>query len=133
MTKTLQLEKLKFHKTYFLLFVILFAIEVCIALFIKGGFIRHTIGDVLVVIMVYCLLKSFIKAKPLIIGLFVLTVSFCVEYLQYFDLIGKLNLEQNEIAKLVLGNTFHLADLLAYSVGIIVVLIIESKFSNHLE
>lgn len=119
-----------FNKKYFYWFLLLFCIEFSIAYFLKGGFIRHTFGDVLAVIMVYCLLKSFMNVKPLLLGIFVLTISFCVEYLQYFQLIKRLDLQNNEIAKVVLGNTYHILDLLAYIIGITSVLILESKFSK---
>ena len=119
-----------FNKNYFYWFLLLFCIEASIAYFLTSGFIRHTFGDVLAVIMIYCLLKSFINIKPLIVAVFVLTVSFCVEYLQYFQLIKRLDLQDNAIANLVLGNTYHILDLLAYIIGIIIVLLVESRFSK---
>jgi hypothetical protein len=107
-------------------------VEASIAYYLESGFIRHTFGDVLAVIMVYCLLKSFIKINPKIIALIVLVVSFCVEYLQYFKLIKRLELQDNEIANLILGNTYHVLDLLAYIIGITIVLVLESKFSKNI-
>lgn len=119
-----------FSKIYFLWFLVLFGIEACIAYFLKTGFIRHTFGDFLVVIMLYCLLKSFIKSKAVYVGMFVLIISFCIEFLQFFNLLEELGLEQNKIAKLVLGKTFHLSDIVAYTLGIFCVLIVEFKFSK---
>ena len=119
---------IKFSKAYFFLFLTLLSIEVCIAYFIKTGFIRHSFGDFLVVIMIYCLLKSFISIKPVYLALFVLFISFCIEFLQLFNLLDKLDITENKIAKIVLGNTFHTNDLIAYILGIITVLIIEFKF-----
>jgi len=116
---------IKFSKIYFFLFLTLLIIEVCIAYFLKTGFIRHSFGDFLVVIMLYCLLKSFINIKPLYLALFVFFISFCIEFLQLFNLLEKLALTENKIAKIVLGNTFHINDLIAYTLGIITVLIIE--------
>lgn len=119
---------IKFSKVYFFIFLTLLIIEACIAYFLKSGFIRHSFGDFLVVIMLYSLLKSFINVNPVYLALFVLLISFCIEFLQLFNLLEKLNLTKNEIAKLVLGNTFHTNDLIAYTLGIITVLIIEYKF-----
>lgn len=119
-----------FNKNYFYWFLLLFCIEVSIAYFLTSGFIRHTFGDVLAVIMIYCLLKSFMNIKPIIVAVFVLTVAFCVEYLQYFQLIKRLDLQDNVIANLVLGNTYHILDLLAYIIGIIIALAVESRFSK---
>ena len=119
---------IKFNKAYFFLFLTLLIIEACIAYFLKTGFIRHSFGDFIVVIMLYCLLKSFINTKPLYLALIVLFVSFCIEFLQLFNLLEKLNITENEVAKIVLGNTYHINDLIAYTLGIITVLIIEYKF-----
>ena len=122
-----------FNKIYFFLFLILLIIEACIAYFLKTGFIRHSFGDFIVVIMLYCLLKSFINIKPVYLALIVLFISFSIEFLQLFNLLEKLNLTENKIARIVLGNTFHINDLIAYSLGIITVLIVEFKLSRHCE
>lgn len=121
---------MKFNKTYFFGFLILFIIEACIAFFIKEGFIRHTFGDVLVVIMLYCLIKSFVKAKPIYIAITVLIVSFGIEFLQLTHILQWLHIENNKALKLILGSTFDINDLLAYLFGIIMVLLIEYKYSK---
>jgi len=119
-----------FKKTYFVLFIILLLIEVCIAYFLKTGFIRHTFGDFLVVILLYCLLKSFINIKPITMVFIVLFISFTIEFLQLTPFLEWLNLHDNTFAKTVLGSTFHISDLVAYTLGIIAVLIIEKKMNN---
>lgn len=121
---------MKFSKAYFFWFLILFIIEACIAFFIKEGFIRHTFGDILVVIMLYCLIKSFVKAKPIYIAITVLIVSFGIEFLQLTHILQWLHIENNKALKLILGSTFDINDLLAYLFGIIVVLLIEYKYSK---
>lgn len=121
---------MKFSKAYFFWFLILFIIEACIAFFIIEGFIRHTFGDVLVVIMLYCLIKSFVKAKPIYIAITVLIVSFGIEFLQLTHILQWLHIENNKALKLILGSTFDINDLLAYLFGIIVVLLIEYKYSK---
>lgn len=121
---------IRFNKTYFLWFLILFIVEVCIAFFIKEGFIRHTFGDVLVVIMLYCLIKSFVKAKPIYIAITVLIVSFGIEFLQLTHILQWLHIENNKTLKSILGNTFDINDFLAYLFGLIVVLLIEYKYSK---
>jgi hypothetical protein len=121
---------MKFSKAYFFWFLILFIIEACLAFFIKEGFIRHTFGDVLVVIMLYCLIKSFVKAKPIYIVITVLIVSFGIEFLQLTHILQWLNIENNKALKLILGSTFDINDLLSYLFGIIVVLLIEYKYSK---
>ena len=119
---------MKFSKAYFFWFLILFIIEACIAFFSKDGFMRHTFGDVLVVIMVYCFIKSFVRTMPIYVAILVLIISFCVELIQLTNLLQWLHIEGNKAAKLILGNTFHFTDLIAYTFGITIVLIIEYKY-----
>ncbi len=122
--------KLKFNPYFFIASLILLATEICIAVFLKGGFIRHTFGDFLVTILVYCFLNSFIKSKPIYIALFVLVFSFTVEFLQCYNLLDLLNLRQNKLAVIVLGSTFHIGDLIAYTLGVITILLMHIKIKN---
>jgi hypothetical protein len=119
-----------FKSTYFVLFIIILLIEVCIAYFLKTGFIRHTFGDFLVVILLYCLLKSFINIKPITMAIIVLFISFTIEFLQLTPFLEWLNLHDNTLAKTVLGSTFHITDLVAYTLGIITIIIAESKLKQ---
>ena len=53
--------------------------------------------------------------------------SFLVETLQYFDLIKVLGLENSGFAKTVLGSSFEWPDIVAYTAGITVILLIENR------
>lgn len=117
--------KLKFNTYYFVVFIVLFAIEALIAIYLKEGFIRHNFGDYLVVILLYCFFKSFIKGKSFQIALAVLIFSYTIEFLQLTSFLEVLNLQENRIAKIVLGSTFSIGDLIAYTFGIITILIFE--------
>ena len=121
---------MKFNKTYFIIFILTFIIEACIAYFLKSGFIRHTFGDFLVVIMLYCLIKSFINIKPIIAALVVLIISFVIEFLQLTLFLEWLNIQDNTFAKTILGSTFNFSDLVAYTLGVITVIGIESKLKT---
>jgi uncharacterized membrane protein YfcA len=50
----------KFNKTYFALAMLIFGIEILIAKFAHDQIIRPYIGDLLVVILIYCFVKSFL-------------------------------------------------------------------------
>jgi len=123
--------KIHFNKTYFLCAVILFIVEVLIAIFLKDGFIRHTFGDYLVVILLYCFFKSFINVKPIYLAIIVLAIAFGIEFLQMANLLAFLNLQNSNLTKLILGSTFQIGDLIAYTFGIISVLIFEYKTDIH--
>lgn len=118
---------LKLNKTYLTVTITLLIVEVLIALFLKSGFIRHTFGDYLVVILMYCFFKSFIKGKPFYVAIVILAFSFAIEFLQLVNILKPLNLQNNHLAKLILGSTFQFSDLVAYTLGIVTVLIIELK------
>ena len=105
--------------------MLLFIVEIVIAQ--TSGFIRHTFGDFIVVILLYYLVKSFIRISSKKLGILVLAFSFIIEILQYINFIKILGLESSRVANLILGNTFSFSDLIAYTLGIITVLIIEKK------
>ncbi|TYA58273.1 ribosomal maturation YjgA family protein [Formosa maritima] len=117
--------KLKFNKTYYLIFIVIFIAEIFITTYIKTGFIRHTFGDFLVVILIYAFIKSFLSIKPTRLGICVLIFAFFIEFLQFFNILKTLNLQNHTLAKLVLGSTFQVSDLIAYTLGIIFILAIE--------
>lgn len=114
-----------FNRKYFTLAIILFLIELYIAIFIKDAIIRPYGGDFLVVIFLYCLLKSFfrIPVKNAIFG--VLLFAFAVEGLQYLKIVNLLNLQDNEIASAVLGNHFEWLDILIYILAAISIYLVE--------
>ncbi len=121
-------RKFYFHKYYFFATILLFLIEAGIALFVRDKFIRPYVGDFLVVILIYCFLKSFWNAKPIKIGLCVLLFSFSIEIGQHFQLVKLLGLNSSELARTVIGTGFDWGDLVAYSLGILLVLAIEKFF-----
>ena len=109
----------------------LFAIEALIAIFLKDGFIRHTVGDYLVVILLYCFFKSFICGQSFLIALVVLAISYGIEFLQLTNILEVLHLQDNNIARIILGSTFSIGDLVAYTFGIITLLIYQHTFHGN--
>lgn len=120
---------LKFNKTYFGLFILLLIIEVLIAMYVRDRFIRPYIGDVLVVMLIYCFVKSFIEIKPIIAAVLVLLFAIGVEFLQYANAVERLGLQDNKIARVVIGSSFEWMDILCYIVGIVITLPVE-RFSR---
>ncbi|HKK12575.1 MAG TPA: DUF2809 domain-containing protein [Flavobacteriaceae bacterium] len=124
--------KLQFNKTCFIGFIIILITEVSIALLLKNGFVRETFGDYLVVILIYCFLRSFIKTKPLYLALGVLVFAFTIEFSQLYNILGFFHLQENTLAKVILGSTFQIRDLIAYTVGFGTILIVEYKIFKAL-
>lgn len=122
-----------FNKKYFYFTLVLFLIEICIAVFINDSFIRPFIGDVLVVILIYCFVKTFWNIQSSIAALSVLAFSYTIEILQYFNFVNKLGLQNNKILAVALGSTFDWKDIIAYTVGIIVVLWLENRTNTKVK
>ncbi|MEJ6979046.1 DUF2809 domain-containing protein [Pedobacter sp. P351] len=126
---------LSFKLNYFIASNLLFLTEVCIAVFAHDQIIGPYFGDLLVVILLYCLVKSFLDLPATITALTVLLFSYMLETLQYFNIVQLLGLGNSGIANIIIGNYFAWLDILAYTLGIILVLAIEnlwpSKKYNH--
>jgi hypothetical protein len=114
-----------FNPRYFNIAVIIFVIEVLIALYVKDKFIRPYVGDVLVVIMIYCFIRAYVDASAIKVSAFVLTFAVTLEILQYFQLIDLIGLRHNKLARIVIGTRFEWLDLVAYVVGIGIVIVVE--------
>ena len=119
------MKSIKFNGIYFTLFTLLFIVEVLIAIYVKDHFFRAYFGDVLVVILIYCFVLSFLKVAKIKTAICVLIFSFAVEWSQYFNLVGHLGLQNNKLANVVMGNSYAFEDLICYVVGIVFVLFVE--------
>lgn len=121
---------LKFNRHYFIVAVIILFVEVIIALFIHDRIIRPYFGDFLVVILIYCFVKSFLNTPVWSTALTVLLFSYAVELSQYFHILNKLGLQNSKLARIIMGTSFGWADLAMYTAGIAVVLFAEKILSN---
>jgi len=115
-----------FHKTYFLLALLLLAIESCIGIYMHDAIIRPFGGDFLVVILLYCLVKSFFNSPDLLTACWVLVFAYAIEVSQYFHLVHLLGLQHSNVAKILLGTSFSFIDLGMYTLGILLVIIVEN-------
>ena len=118
----------KFNKYYFGLAVLLFNAEVLIADFMHDAIIRPYGGDFLVVILVYTLVKAFLKTNVWNTAIGSLIFAYVVEITQYFHLIYRLGWEGSAVARNLMGTTFRWLDMLAYTLGALLVLVLETWF-----
>jgi hypothetical protein len=109
-----------------MLAVLLLATEVLIALYMHDTLIRPYGGDFLIVILLYCLVKSFVNLPVLLTAIWVLAYAYCVEISQYFHLLSLLGLQNSKLAKILLGTSFSFMDILAYTLGITLVIVVEN-------
>lgn len=103
-------------------FFVLLMIEVLIAVYVHDDFIRPYVGDMLVVIVVYCFVRIFMPDRCRLLPLYVFFFAAGVEILQYFRLVQLLGLEGNKILRILLGSVFDVMDILCYAIGCIALL-----------
>ena len=118
---------LKFNSKYLAYAILLFLTEVFIAMYVTDAIIRPYVGDFLVVILLYCMVKSVLDADTKVTALSVLLFSYLLETLQYFRIVEILGLESYPLANVIIGTSFAWIDILAYTLGILTVLIAERK------
>lgn len=117
--------KIHFNKKYFILFILLFVSEILIALYILDDFIRPYFGDYLVVLLIYCFVKSFVKYNKFKIAFGCLLFAFTVEFLQYINFITIISLQDSKLASTIIGNSFSMNDLGIYFLAFISIVNVE--------
>lgn len=114
----LQMTKRKKQRIkYMIAFLLLLFVEVLIALYIRDSFIRPYLGDMLVVIVIYCFIRIFAPDKFSLLPLYIFIFATWVEVLQYFNLIQILGLENNRFLRVLVGTVFDIKDIACYGVG----------------
>lgn len=125
------MNRLNKRLKYLAAFLILFAAEVLIALFVHDGFVRPYLGDVLVVILLYFFVRIIIPEGIRLLPLYIFLFAAAVEVLQYFDFVDLIGLGGNRIARIILGTTFSFADILCYAAGCLLCGIVPFILKKH--
>ena len=122
-------NKIRFqlNRPYLILALSLFLTELFIAFQVRDTIVRPYGGDFLVVILIYCTIKSCLITDINFTAIGVLLFAYLVETSQYFHLINKLGLERSSIARNILGTSFAWTDLLMYTLGMLLVWLIETR------
>ena len=115
----------KLNTKYLLCAIIIFFVEVLIAIYVHDDFIRPTFGDLLVVILMYCGFMAFIRANYRFMAVSVLMIAYLIELSQYFHLIVHMGMQHSTLARCILGSSFSWEDMLAYTVGVALVWVVE--------
>jgi hypothetical protein len=111
----------------FITFLMLFIVEVGIALWIDDAIIRPFFGDFLAVIALFFLLKTFLVISDLNLAFVSLSIAYFLEFLQYCNFLKFFGLEKYKIIAIVLGSSFDWRDIFAYTLGIFAVFIFDKK------
>ncbi|GMQ57270.1 hypothetical protein AN1V17_16650 [Vallitalea sediminicola] len=125
---------MKRRLVYILATTICFIICLLIVLLLSHNqFIRGFIGDVVVIILIYCFIKIFVEVDSLKLSISILLFSVLLEILQYLKFINYIGLGQSKVAKIIIGTTFDFRDLLAYVLGTIIVYLLDTKLYDYIK
>lgn len=111
---------------YATIFLLLFATEVIIALFVKDDFIRPYGGDILVTVLLCALVRIFVPEKLKLLPLYVFAFSIVVELAQYVDIVGILGLSDIAFFRIIIGTSFSFIDILCYGIGCLAFFAVET-------
>lgn len=103
---------------YIIVLVLLFGVEVVIALTQHGNFIRNYGGDIIVMWVLYAFVQAVLGGRNnhYIVNLILLAFAFVVEFLQKWGIADKLGVE-NPILRTIIGTSFAVEDLWCYAAG----------------
>ncbi|OPZ21066.1 MAG: hypothetical protein BWZ04_01335 [Firmicutes bacterium ADurb.BinA205] len=103
---------------YIIIFIAIFAVETCIALFVHDDFVRPYIGDVIVMWAVYCLAQIILGGRfgSYKVAVGSLIFAFFVELLQKFRIVDVLGIK-SPVLRTIIGTSFAPADLVCYLAG----------------
>jgi hypothetical protein len=103
---------------YFSIIIGILVIEVLIALGkLNNEFIRGSLGDLLILVIIYYVLRLSFNVSPVIAVIAAISIGFITEGLQLFHLTDILHFDKHSIMYIIIGNTFSTEDLLMYIIG----------------
>lgn len=115
---------IKSRLIFLAVFVLLFAVEVLIALYVHDDFVRPYVGDMIVTVVVWSFARIFFPDKLRLMSLYVMIFAALVEVGQYFNYVELLGVS-NPILVTMMGTSFAWADIACYAVGCVVTAIVD--------
>ena len=108
---------MKINIKYILAFLILLIVEIIIALFVHDSIVRPYIGDMLVVILMYTLIRGFVKKSIKFLPVYLFLFASLVELAQYFHIVEVLHLQDNKFVLTIIGSSFDIKDIVCYLIA----------------
>ncbi|MGE5405360.1 MAG: DUF2809 domain-containing protein [Candidatus Saccharibacteria bacterium] len=124
---------MKTNRQYLLAFVVLLIIEIIIAVYVHDAFVRPYIGDILVVILIYTLIRGIVRNPIPALPLYVFLFASAVEIAQYFSVAEKLNLHDSRLISIIFGSTFDIKDIICYLIAAIILTSWEKHTNGRCE
>lgn len=106
--------------------LLLLLIEIAIAIGAIGGtFIRESVGDLLVIMLIYFFLRAAFNLATGPAAALALATGVMAELLQYVHVAELLGLKQGSLLYILIGNTYSSLDLLMYLLGALLAFVID--------
>lgn len=115
---------------YMIIFVLILIVECLVAIFLKKGFIRENVGDILVVPCIYTMIRIIFPKKIKNLDLYVLIFAIIVEILQLLNITSIIS-NNNRILSIALGGTFDIKDIICYLLGFISIIVIQKVIPKY--
>ena len=119
------MDKTKKRVAYGIATVLLFIIELSIALFVHDNLIRPYVGDMLVVVLIYTFMRIFLPEGMRLLPLYIFLFAAGVEVMQYFRIAEILGISENRVLSVVIGSVFDVKDIVCYGVGCVLLFVYE--------
>ena len=81
------MKRNRLRATYFAIFAAILCIEILIGVYVRDAFVRPYVGDVLVVVLIYCLIRIIKPMGVKLMPLYVFAFACGVELLQLIDVV----------------------------------------------
>lgn len=118
---------MKINFRYLKAFIVIFLVELFIAVFVHDRIIRPYIGDILVIVLLYTFIKIFTKKEIRLLPVYLFVFAAFVEGMQFFNIVNVLGLENNKVLSIIIGSTFDIKDILCYLAGSVILLISDNR------
>ncbi len=103
---------------HLVLALLVFAVEVIIATRLPHvSWIRAYLGDVLVVVLLYAMIRSVLRIHDYLVLLMVFVFACGIEFAQYFHVAERLGYVRGDMMYTIIGNTFSWGDIICYAAG----------------
>ena len=123
------IRTMKVSRRYVIWFFSLLGLEIAIAAFHFHPFIRGFVGDMLIVPLLYVFLRALFYNLKRQTAIYALLFAYLIEAAQWIQLPRSLGLK-GTLIDLTLGNTFDPMDLIAYTLGFLLIIATETLFKN---
>ena len=120
----------KERTVYLIAALALMAVEILIGVFVRDNFVRPYVGDVLVVVLIYCAIRVVFPKGVKLLPIYVFAFALIVELLQLIRIVDLLGIPHDSIVAILIGTSFSFIDIICYAVGCVFTLITELLMFN---